>query len=100
MPAGAVFDGLELVYNIYDAAGLGHFPTVLKALQLVEEDYLGGLGARGGGKVKFKLTEVYARKGEAYSKVPWVMDKARDLNDDLAAEVNQWVAKTFAGLAG
>lgn len=100
VPAGAIFEGLELVFNIYDQPGLGHFPTVLKALQLVEEDYLGGLGSRGGGKVAFELTEVYARKGEAYAKTDFGLGQPQTLGDDLVAKINAWVAQMFAGLAG
>ena len=100
VPAGAVFQGMELVYNIYDEPGRDHFSTVLKALQLVEEDYLGGLGARGGGKVEFELTEVYARKGEAYDRIDFALGAAQDLSDDLAARIKDWVAETFADLAG
>jgi CRISPR-associated protein Csm3 len=53
VPAGAVFKPLEIVYNIYVQQNLGLLPDVLMALQLVEDDYLGGLGSRGSGKVKF-----------------------------------------------
>jgi CRISPR-associated protein Csm3 len=100
VPAGAIFDGMELVYNIYDESGLGHFPTVLKALQLVEEDYLGGLGSRGGGKVEFQLTEIYARKGEAYTKIDFALGEAQGLSDGLVGRINAWVASTFAKPAG
>ena len=99
VPAGAIFEGMELVYNIYDQSGLSHFPIVLKALQLVEEDYLGGLGSRGGGKVAFDLTEVYARKGEAYARIDFPLGDSRDLQDDLVSRINEWVANTFADLA-
>ncbi len=100
VPAGAVFQGMELVYNIYDEPGRDHFSTVLKALQLVEEDYLGGLGARGGGKVEFELTEVYARKGEAYARIDFELGESQDLSDALVARIKGWVAETFADLAG
>jgi CRISPR-associated protein Csm3 len=66
VPAGAIFAGLEMVYSIYEASNLTHFPVLFKALSLVEEDYLGGLGARGSGKVRFELTKVTARTGSDY----------------------------------
>jgi len=69
VPAGAVFEKLEMVYSIYGKSNIAHFPVIFKALALVEEDYLGGLGARGSGKVEFELTNVYARKGASYDKV-------------------------------
>jgi CRISPR-associated protein Csm3 len=67
VPAGAIFEGLELIYNVYEASNLKHFPKVLQALTLVEEDYLGGLGSRGSGKVRFELVRVYARNGSEYT---------------------------------
>jgi CRISPR-associated protein Csm3 len=53
VPAGAVFEPLEIVFNVYSGDGLQRLPGVLVALQLVEDDYLGGLGSRGSGKVSF-----------------------------------------------
>jgi CRISPR-associated protein Csm3 len=98
VPAGAIFEGFELVYGIYDPAGRDHFPVVLQALQLVEEDYLGGLGSRGGGKVEFDVKAVYARVGEEYVRVPFDLGEERRLTDALVERINEWVAETFATL--
>lgn len=101
VPAGARFEGFELAYGIYDAAGVGHFPVVLKALQMVEEDYLGGLGSRGGGKVVFLVKEVYARKGPNYELVgfdPQPEPPGKPLDDALVAQIETWVSETFAGI--
>jgi CRISPR-associated protein Csm3 len=100
VPAGAVFDGFELAYGIYDAAGRDHFPVALKALQLVEEDYLGGLGSRGGGKVAFYIKEIYARVDKDYHKVSFEINPQPEppgirLTDKLVAEITAWVAETF-----
>lgn len=59
VPAGAVFNPMQIVFNIYEAGDFGRFLDVLTALQLVEDDYLGGQGSRGSGRVAFtglKLT--------------------------------------------
>lgn len=103
VPAGTVFEGFELAYGIYDKAGVGHFPTALKALQLVEEDYLGGLGSRGGGKVAFYIKEVYARVGEAYNKVNFPLELTSNspgirLTDELVGKITTWVNNTFANV--
>jgi CRISPR-associated protein Csm3 len=69
VPAGAVFGPMELVFSIYlkdDVTLLGH---VLTALQLVEDDYLGGQGSRGSGKVVFRALNVELRQGESYRPV-------------------------------
>jgi CRISPR-associated protein Csm3 len=110
VPAGSVFEGFELVYNIYDAAGRDHFREVLKALQLVEEDYLGGLGSRGGGKVAFKIRKVYGRVGDAYETVSCELNPQPEppspeinpqpeppgVSDELVGRILRWVEQTFA----
>ncbi|MEA3337216.1 MAG: type III-A CRISPR-associated RAMP protein Csm3 [Chloroflexota bacterium] len=95
VPAGTLFEGFELAYGIYDASGRDHFATVLKALQLVEEDYLGGLGSRGGGKVEFQITNVYARKGTEYKTEKFEVDGAQPVTDHLVTTINDWVKQTF-----
>ncbi len=71
VPAGTSFK-FEMVYNIYEREDLGYLKGVFEALRLIEDDYLGGYGSRGYGKVvfsKIKITfndtiDVY-QKGEA-----------------------------------
>ncbi len=67
VPAGAKFGPTELVFSIYEATDYDRLKTVIDALQLVEDDYLGGSGSRGYGKVEFKDIKVYARNGADYS---------------------------------
>lgn len=105
VPAGAMFEGFELVFGIYDRSGVTHFAKVLEALQLVEEDYLGGLGSRGGGKVEFHLTSVYARSGKNYERTPFGLPPAAAtregetpvvrITDDVVAAMKEWVEDTF-----
>ncbi len=54
VPAGAVFGG-ALTFTLYNDVkrDVALFETVIRGLELVEEDYLGGQGARGSGQVKF-----------------------------------------------
>jgi CRISPR-associated protein Csm3 len=66
VPAGAVFGPAEFVFGIYETADYQRLKTVIEALQLVEDDYLGGAGSRGSGKVQFEGIEIYARSGGAY----------------------------------
>ncbi len=53
VPAGAIFSQMQIVFNIYDPGDIDRFLDVLTALQLVEDDYLGGQGSRGSGRVAF-----------------------------------------------
>jgi len=67
VPAGAVFGPAELVFSIYARADFARLKYVLDALQLVEDDYLGGSGSRGSGKVKFTHVQVSARAAKDYA---------------------------------
>jgi len=67
VPAGAVFGPAELVFGVYEADDFARVKVMLDALQLVEDDYLGGAGSRGSGKVKFEEIRLYLRNGKDYS---------------------------------
>jgi CRISPR-associated protein Csm3 len=53
VPKGAIFT-FEIVYNIYDDNNKDkHLEEIKKALNLLKDDYLGGSGSRGYGKISF-----------------------------------------------
>ena len=62
VPAGAVFGPMELVYNIYEQKDIEWLEHVFWAMQLVEDDYLGGAGSRGSGKIAFTNLSVELRR--------------------------------------
>lgn len=70
VPAGVTFADAEIVYSIYhgercDAASdIKRLAALLTAFQLLEDDYLGGQGTRGAGKVKFTNIRVGLRSGD------------------------------------
>ncbi|MFQ3599596.1 MAG: type III-A CRISPR-associated RAMP protein Csm3 [Chloroherpetonaceae bacterium] len=54
VPAGAEFM-FEIVYNVFDDdKKTAHITEIKKAMKILEDDYLGGQGSRGFGKVKFE----------------------------------------------
>lgn len=61
VPAGAKFN-LEMVVNVWDDDNEQELMTLLnKAMNMLENDYLGGSGSRGYGQIKFgdiKMTEL------------------------------------------
>jgi CRISPR-associated protein Csm3 len=71
VPPGAIFSPFELVYSLYDLNGTGFqsdinwLRYIFKAMELLEDDYLGGYGSRGAGKVAFKNMTVMF-KSRAY----------------------------------
>ena len=63
VPAGATFGPFELIYGIYTRhtadpsqieQELERFDIVLAGMELLQDDYLGGSGTRGYGKIAFK----------------------------------------------
>lgn len=55
VPAGAQFK-LEMVLNIFDNEDEAALKATLdKAMKLIQDDYLGGNGSRGYGKIEFKI---------------------------------------------
>jgi CRISPR-associated protein Csm3 len=69
VPAGAVFGPAELVFGVYEKADFERFKLVVEALQLVEDDYLGGGGSRGNGKIQFNQIHVSARAQGEYGAI-------------------------------
>lgn len=68
VPAGAVFGPMEMVFNVYLKEDVELFNHLLTAMQLLEDDYLGGHGSRGSGKIKFDCLAVVVRAGDTYDK--------------------------------
>jgi CRISPR-associated protein Csm3 len=93
VPAGAVFRPMELIYNVYSADVIDRAMQVLVALQLVEDDYLGGLGSRGSGKVRFTDLKIACKRkdGQRYGTVG--KKEYDDLQEALSDEgLEEWVA--------
>lgn len=68
VPAGAEFD-LEIVLNIFDTDIHNEDELVkhtIQGLQMLQDDYLGGSGSRGSGKIKFKIIEIKERSSDFY----------------------------------
>ena len=72
VPAGSEFD-FRLIYNIENTENMKEevkrdFENILLMLELLEDDYLGGHGTRGYGRVKFEnlklIEKVYIKENE------------------------------------
>jgi len=66
VPAGAKFSPMEMIYNVYENSDIDLLVKVFEAMELLEHDYLGGMGSRGYGKVEFKEIKIYWNKKEDY----------------------------------
>lgn len=93
VPRGAQF-AMQMVYTIYDEQDKEFFSKVIKAMGLLEDDYLGGSGTRGYGQICFEDLTLYWNSIEDYEKGninlekkdPWL--KAGNLQQ-LGEELNK-----------
>ncbi len=97
VPADTVFAPMELVFNLYlpdDVALLEH---LLTAMQLVEDDYLGGQGSRGSGKVRFEELVLTGKRGDAYDIVgPMGVYETMEKLLQNKDQILQWIRQSFA----
>lgn len=97
VPAGAVFGPMELVYSIYDRElDVDWLSVLLDGMQMLEDDYLGGLGSRGSGKVVFEDLRVTLKCASNY-RAPIALGQYRTLAD-LSAALGDIVAEIRASL--
>lgn len=66
VPAKAEFKEMEMIYSIYEDSDKDLLKKVFEAMELLEHDYLGGMGSRGYGQVEFKEIDIFWNKKEAY----------------------------------
>lgn len=72
VPAGAVFGPFEFVYSLYDVDGAGAkqdaewLRHVFEGMELIEDDYIGGYGSRGAGKIAFDSLNVIFKSPGCY----------------------------------
>lgn len=94
VPAGVVFAPAQLIYSIYQGQGcdpvqdVNMLETVFLGLNLLQDDYLGGLGSRGSGQVALEGIRIGYKVNGAYGAEPtWLTAEA--LKDLAALESQQ-----------
>ena len=65
VPAGVVFFG-EMAFHLFTKEDPELLKVVFEGMRLLEDDYLGGYGSRGSGKVRFENIEVVFRPKAYY----------------------------------
>ncbi|MCX8207801.1 MAG: type III-A CRISPR-associated RAMP protein Csm3 [Methanothrix sp.] len=65
VPAGSRF-GFGMIFNVFADGDREHLKQVFQAMALLEDDYLGGQGSRGYGRIKFDIKDVTWRPVEYY----------------------------------
>jgi CRISPR-associated protein Csm3 len=82
VPAGARFS-LEFILNVFLPEDLDNFKLVLESLQLLEHDYLGGMGSRGYGRVEITNLEIYFNSRSDYEAGTVEAKPERQLNGEF-----------------
>lgn len=96
VPAGAIFKGMQIVFNIFEKGDLERFLDVLTALSLVEDDYLGGHGSRGSGRVAFKNLAIKCKAAATYANPNPPQRTYVDLAEILAADdLQSWLTASI-----
>ena len=92
VPAGSVFGPAELIYTVYDgddcsaAKDIDRLTALVEGMQLLEDDYLGGLGTRGSGKIAFEAIRVQVRSKANY------LAEAKDVGPGSFASLAELIA--------
>lgn len=63
VPAGAEFGPMELIISLYEPSDLDLLDLLLDGMTLLQDDYLGGHGSRGSGKIEFRNLQVRLKAG-------------------------------------
>lgn len=84
VPADSLFGPFEMIFSVYDKVkDLNLLKKLFEALYLLEDDYLGGSGSRGSGKVKFEGLVIQLKPVSAYSNPTETLQSfdAKDLSE-------------------
>jgi CRISPR-associated protein Csm3 len=99
VPAGAQFQ-FELVYSVYDdVTGAnqselrGHLQKILMALQLLEDDGIGGQLSRGYGKVNVSVTDIIPKFIDPEN---YTYQKLEQIDDDLLGSATKQLLDRFS----
>ena len=102
VPAGAEFDDLNLSFGVYSETDVRRFGVVTHAMALLEDDYLGGHGARGYGRIEFHgltITVRNYRGSTVIEEAPQAFGSALELAgrvNNVGAEIRQALFGTAA----
>ncbi|MBA7521898.1 hypothetical protein ES705_14010 [subsurface metagenome] len=94
VPMGAYFD-FEIIFDLFSEEDKELLKTLFQGLRLLEDDYLGGSGSRGSGKVSFVGMSMLFRSIDYYKneqKETSLVDKEFNLKD---IESEDWFANVI-----
>ena len=93
VPPGARFE-FEMIYDVYDNTDKDNLKQVFKAMELLEDDYIGGQGTRGYGKIGFEAVGVFYNSKVDYETGNVDIKQKPTINGDYSTPVE--IVKHFA----
>jgi CRISPR-associated protein Csm3 len=98
VPAGAIFGPMTLIVNVYQEQDVDWVRDLVKAMSLLEDDYLGGSGSRGSGQVRFEGLKVTLKAGRDYKEMYHSADLATvetvtNQLEDILSQIKQHIAQ-------
>lgn len=96
VPAGSIFD-FNMTFNVFEKKDIDRFNILLSTMSMLEDDYLGGNGSRGYGRIKFIDFDLKVKSIKDYEgdNIPLVLcSKISDIsmiinNDDIIAKLSE-----------
>jgi len=82
VPAGARFKDCEIIFNVFEEEDRDLLKKVFEAMELLEHDYLGGMGSRGYGQIEFKNIKVFWNSVKDYENGTVDLTDDRRINRD------------------
>ena len=87
VPAGAVFKDMHMIFNVFEDKDKDLLKEVFISLELLEHDYLGGMGSRGYGRVGFENMKVFWNSRNAYETGDISLEPSRAVNGEALTPV-------------
>lgn len=100
VPAGAVFGPMQLVYSVYQERDIEWLSVLFDGMELLQDDYLGGSGARGSGKIRFQSLKVTLKRSSEYRnpEVMGTVDSLQKMSEGLEAIQSRAHEYMFGGV--
>ena len=100
VPADVVFGPFEMVISIYEAEDVALLRTLVYTMRMLEDDYLGGSGSRGSGKVRMENLTLTIKPVNAYKQADPTLETVTAVNvDDLLVQMDDALSAINAQLA-
>ncbi len=93
VPAGARFKESRFIFNVFEEADKDLLKELFIALELLENDYLGGMGSRGSGRVSFADMAVFWNSKSDYESGTLELIPERKINN--GADTPSLLVKKF-----